>query len=441
MDPLVSTLVLILVALLGTRFSFSTEGVPPGPRLIFRTGTHFVFLGFLLGPHGLDLLTVEALGQLDPLMALGLGWVGFLFGLQLDRENLRLFSPGPYAVALGQAALAFFLFLGAGWLLLGWAGPPTEIDDLLLLSAAATACITTPAGIALVSANFYVRGEVRHFLFFTASVDALVGLTALQVAYALHHPSQLAPGIDGVPAAGWMVVALGLATICAILFLWLTRRRPGPEELVLYLLGISALASGAALQLQLAPLFVCMVMGALVANLHADRHRIFAALEKWEKPIYLVLLLLAGALLEFPTVWILPLALAYAGIRGVAKVVGAGTMAQLVRLPFSPPRRIGLGLIPQGGISLAMAISVLLAYQDMVPGAGTRVETFFAVVVLGVVVSELVGPFFTTHVLRRAGEISPRVEEALEEGDAERAQEEAIRDMTSEAGSPDGSGE
>jgi len=49
MDPLVATLVLILLALLGSRLSFSTERIPAGPRLLFRTGTHFLVLGFLLG--------------------------------------------------------------------------------------------------------------------------------------------------------------------------------------------------------------------------------------------------------------------------------------------------------------------------------------------------------------------------------------------------------
>ena len=52
MDPLLSSLVLILLALLGARFSFSSEAVPAGPRLLFRTGTHFLFFGFLAGTRG-----------------------------------------------------------------------------------------------------------------------------------------------------------------------------------------------------------------------------------------------------------------------------------------------------------------------------------------------------------------------------------------------------
>ena len=60
---------------------------------------------------------------------------------------------------------------------------------------------------------------------------------------------------------------MGLGTVCGIVFLWLTRKRPAGEELVLFLMGSAAFAAGAAMQLQLSPLFVCVVMGAVIANL------------------------------------------------------------------------------------------------------------------------------------------------------------------------------
>ncbi len=102
----------------------------------------------------------------------------------------------------------------------------------------------------------------------------------------------------------WLVAAVGMGVICGILFLWLTRPRPAGDELVLFLLGIAAFASGAAFQLQLSPLFVSVTMGAVVANLSPDPQRAFRILQEWEKPIYVVFLMLAGALLSFPTIWI-----------------------------------------------------------------------------------------------------------------------------------------
>ena len=409
MDPFVSTLILILLALLGARFSFSSISVSPGPRLVFRTGTHFLFLGLILGPHVLGLLTDGAIRQLFPLLGLGLGWIGFLFGLQLDRRNLSHFPPAFLILALGQAVFTFLFFLGVGWLGLMVLGFGGRVEVLLLMGAAATACISTPAGVALISTTFRVKGKVRDLLFFVASLDALVGIVALQATYALFPPGAMVGEISLAPGLLGILAALGVGVVCGILFLWLTRPRPGGEELVLFLLGIAAFSSGAALQLQLSPLFVSVIMGAVVANLSPEPQRVYRVLQEWEKPIYVVFLMLAGALLSFPTPWIVPLAVAYALVRGSGKLLGNMAMVRIVPLPFQTPKRFGLGLIPQGGISLAMAISGVLTYSGLVMGEMSAVNLLFAVVVLGVILSELTGPFLTQNILVRAGEISPRI--------------------------------
>ncbi len=414
LDPFVSTLILILLALLGARFSFSTLRVPPGPRLVFRTGTHFLFLGLILGPHVLGLLSQEAVQQLFPLLGLGLGWIGFLFGLQLDRRNLSHFPPVYLILAIAQAVLVFFIFLGVGWLVLAGTGQMGRTATLLLIGAASTACISTPAGIALISTNYLVKGKVRDLLFLVASLDALVGIAALQVAYALFPPGDLGLGAAVPSRLAWVVAAGGLGIICGILFIWLTRPRPGVEEMVLFLLGIAAFASGAALELQLSPLFVSVTMGVVVANISPDPQRVFKVLQDWEKPVYVVFLMLAGALLDFSTPWILALAVLYALVRGGAKVLANLTMVRLLPIPMDTPRRFGLGLIPQGGISLAMAISFVLTYGNQMLGERNAADLLFSVVVLGVILSELSGPFFTRAILQRAGEISPRMEAALE---------------------------
>jgi multidrug transporter EmrE-like cation transporter len=243
-------------------------------------------------------------------------------------------------------------------------------------------------------------------LLFVASLDALVGIAALQTVYVLFPPGDLGDGLPLLPRLIWIIAALGLGIICGILFLWLTRPRPGSEEMVLFLLGIAAFSSGAALQLQLSPLFVSVVMGSVVANLSPDPQRVFKVLQEWEKPIYVVFLLLAGALLNFSTPWIAVLALAYAVLRAAGKVLGAMAMIRVLPLEVTPPKRFGLGLIPQGGISLAMAISAVLTYGGLMLNGRDAADLLFAVVVLGVLLSELTGPFFTLNILKRAGEIS-----------------------------------
>jgi hypothetical protein len=425
-DPIVGTLILILVALLGARVSFSTGLVSPGPRLLFRTGMQFLVIGFILGPSGLSLVSAEAAEHLSPLLALGLGWVGFHFGLQLDRESLSHFRPRLHLVALGQAVLTFALFLGGALVLLRVLGIAAEIPLLLPVGAAATAAVTTPAGIAMVSSNFLVRGRVRDLLFLIGSLDALVGIAALQVTYSLYRPA-LAGGPAGEGSLLYPLAATALGMVLGIVFTWLTRRRPHAEELVLYVLGACAFAAGAALQWGFSPLFVAVVMGVAVANLDRDRTRVFRLLQRWEKPVYLIFLLLAGALVRIPSVWIVALAVAYAVLRALAKVLGAAAVVTAVPLGFDVPRRLGIGLIPQGGISIAMAVSGVLLYPELEVRGVAAEAALFTVIVVGVMLSELAGPFLTVRLLRRAGEISARVEEAIAAGDERRAEQEAIR--------------
>jgi len=422
MEPLVGALVIIVVALVGARLSFSTERVPLGPRLLFRTGTHFLVIGFVIGPSGLGVVTEEATGELLPFLALGLGWVGFHFGLQLDRDHLRRFRAPFHAFAIGQAALAFTLFFTVGGIALVIVGFTDRSAYILLFGAASTAAVTAPAGIAMVSSNFLVRGRVRDLLLFVASVDALLGIVALQVTYSFYRTDSIVLDASVFSQLGsFLAVALGLGILCGIVFLWLVRVRPAGEELVLYILGICAFAAGAALQWGLSPLFVSMVMGAIVANMTRHRERISLVLSRWEKPVYVTFLLLAGALLQVPSWWVFPCALAYALLRFASKTVAAATMASLIPFDFHVPRRIGLGLIPQGGISIAMAVSGVLVYSDL-QFRGLEAEAMLlAVVVMGVTLSELTGPFLTIRVLRHAGEISPQVEQAIAEGDPDEA--------------------
>jgi hypothetical protein len=425
-NPLVTTLILILLALLGARFSFSTIRVAMGPRLLLRTGIHFLFIGFVLGPHALDLLSVEAVEQLFPLLALGLGWVGFLFGLQLDRTALAKFPRSWMVISVLQALATFLIFLAVGWAGLVWLGFDGSPGVLFLSGAAATAAVSAPAGVALVSSNFLVRGNIRTLLFYVASMDGVVGIVALQIIYSVFHPLEMVLTLDQIALPSSVLVAVAVAVACGILFLWLTRPRPSADSLVLFLLGMCAFGSGLALRLQLSPLFVCMLIGAIVANLGSDRDRVYRTLQAWEQPVYLLFLLLAGAFLRFTSPWVVALAFAYALIRAGGKIAGMLLATRVASPGFPVPKRTGEGLVTQGGLSVALAVSGILTYQGL-EAQGLTEEMLFTVVVLGVVISDLAGPVLTTDVLRRAGEISPGVEQAIAQGDERSARSEAMR--------------
>jgi hypothetical protein len=308
-------------------------------------------------------------------------------------------------LALGQSALAFVIFGGVAFVATRAAGLDDPVVALLVLTAASTASVTTPAGIAIVSANFRVKGNVRNLLLFIGSIDALIGITALQVTYALYRPGNVLAGHGSASQLVFVGLAVGVGVVCGIFFLWLTRSRPVAEELMLFLLGMCAFSAGVALQWDLSPLFVSAIMGAVVANLSRETDRLRLLLSRWEKPVYVTFLLVAGALIQIPTWMVFPMALGYAVLRFLAKLVAAGAIAAVAPFPFEVPRRLGLGLVPQGGISIAMAVSGALMYSDLQVRGVDAEALLFAVIVIGVALAELTGPFLTTRLLERAGEI------------------------------------
>ncbi len=413
MNPLLVVLLLALIGLLGAQFTFARRTVPLGPQIFLAIGGPFLFLGFLLGPHALHVLSLSTISQLTPLLALGLGWVGLLFGLQLDRSQLRQFPTRYLALAWLQATVAFAVVFGIG---LSLVGVRLALDlDVIVLVAAATACVSTPAAIALISNTYKTRGQITRFLFFAASLDAAVGIIAIGLTQAVYHSGM--PGREiSLSAIELIATSVLLGCFFGVLFLSMTRIRPRTQEHLLLLIGLVLFAAGTSFYLSLSPLFVCMIAGIVIGNLSPIRRRVYSALSSWQQPIYIMTLVLAGALLEFSSWWIAPLVAVYIAARILAKWIGGLLAARIGRSMLRLPGSFGLALTPQGGFSLAIAISFVLIYVPTAPELQAAVNIFFGTVVIAVGISDLIGPFLVRAVLERAGELDRRVTEVAVRG-------------------------
>lgn len=409
MNPLLLTLFLLLVALLGAQVTYSKRQVPLGPRILIAIGGPFLLLGFLLGPHVSNIVSRDTIDLLTPLLALGLGWIGVLFGLQLDRDHLRQFPRSYLALAWLQAIVAFLaVFLLGRFVVSAWF--PLRVDAIVA-AAAATACVSTPAAIAMVSNTYGARGRISRFLFYVGSLDAAVGIVALGLIHAAYYTGRLAEGAV-LSFLEWFAISVLLGFFFGILFLSLTRVRPRLQEFTLFLIGLVLFAAGTAFYLSLSPLFVCMIAGIIIGNLSPLRRRAYASLSQWEKPIYIMTLVLAGALLQFSSWWIVPFVAVYVAGRLLAKWLG-GLVAYGFRPPdLDIPASFGLALVPQGGITLAMAISFYMIYDPQASVSARPIDIFLATVVIGVGITDLMGPFLVKAILQRAGELGSATAQA-----------------------------
>jgi len=75
--------------------------------------------------------------------------------------------------------------------------------------------------------------------------------------------------------------------------------------------------------------------------------------------------------------------------------------ARLATDDFRPPLGLGMGLVSQGGIAVAMVMD----YYQL--GSTELTGVVVTTVLIAVIVNELVSPSLARHVLRTAGEIAP----------------------------------
>jgi Kef-type K+ transport system membrane component KefB len=339
---------------------------------------------------------------LTPLFSLGLGVVGLIFGIQLEVGKILRFPARYLSMAAIQAVVTMLVVSCPCYLVLkelfGDDGLSIGVASLIL---GATAACTAQTALALIGREFDLRGaRVMELLRYISSVDAVVGLIVLGFAFCLMHAEPVVDFDAGI-SFQWFALSLGIGTAMGFLLYLITRVRCREEELLVFVVGMVTFSSGIALYLELSPLFVNAMMGITVANLPGSNDRIFNVLVRLERPFYIVFLILAGAIWRPGSPWALPLAALYLSLRLVGKLGGGYLAARLATDDFRPPLGLGMGLVSQGGIAVAMVMD----YYQL--GSTELTGVVVTTVLIAVIFNELISPSLARHVLRTAGEIAP----------------------------------
>jgi hypothetical protein len=399
---IVGVALLLIIALIGHRRTFTRLRLPTGARLIYLTGTEFILVGVALGDTLIGLLDEQTIRSLTPLFSLGLGAVGLLFGIQLELSKILRFPARYLPMAAIQALLTMLVVSWPSYLIMKLLfaddGPSVVLASLVL---GATAACTAQTALALIGREFALRGApLMDLLRYISSIDAVVGLVTLGFAFCLMHAEPVI-GFDAATNLQWFVLSLSIGTAMGFMLYLLTRVRCREEELLIFVVGMVTFSSGIALYLELSPLFVNATMGITMANLPGSKDRIFNLVARLERPFYIVFLILAGAIWRPGSPWALPLAALYLSLRLVGKLGGGYLAARLATDDFRPPAGLGLGLVSQGGIAVAMVMD----YYQL--GSTELTGVVVTTVLIAVIFNELVSPSLARHVLRTAGEIAP----------------------------------
>ena len=394
MKTLVVVGLIFTLSYLSTRVVFSTRLSLLGLRHLFFSGTEFLLLGYIIGPRGLGLIPQAIVESLDPLLHLCLGWAGLMVGLQFNRRMVLLYRRRRWIMGFAQALTTSAVAAAGAFLM--WPLIFPDIDEEMRLRAAAILGVcagpTAPSSIHYFSRVFQIRGRVNRLLKFIAGVDAIPAILLLGVAAGLLHVSTLGLG-EGLPGWKWLLVGVFIGIVLGLLLTALVGLDFKSEELLLFVLGIVALASGLAQYLHLPAVFLSFFAGVTTANTAWHREEIHKLAAHAEKPIYLTFLVLTGTLIVLDDPRVLALALTLISLRLAGKIVGNLPWRWL---PFEPRARnplLGLALLSQGGLTLVLAVDFLYLYSADLDRAETTLIVVSAVVV-AVLANEVLSPFF-----------------------------------------------
>ena len=328
----------------------------------------FVPIGFALGPQVSGLLPRTALGHLDPVVTVALAALGIFIGLGLDaRDSVtrRLLAAASLEAMITIAAVAgATLFLMSSW------GLPLDLGAGLVAAVLGVAASVSSAG------GPEHSGDETHQLA-TRVADFDDGLSVL--AGALVVAAVGASGPQEALQTFARTVAVGL--LAGIAGWLLFERARSRAERAVFVVGTLALVGGAAEYVQSSPLLAGMLAGLCWRLLpgHADRI-IRDDVSRFQHPLVILLLVTAGALVEFTplAIWLLAPFIVF---RLTGKVLGAWVAAQMI-----PPLRaadLAAYLLPPGLLGIALALNFLQVSSTAVASA------VVSAVALGTLASEL----------------------------------------------------
>jgi hypothetical protein len=352
---------------------------------LLTSGLPFVGLGFLAAQQTVGVLTPDVLRQIAPLLPLGLGWIGFVVGSRFDARRFETVSSGSEASVFLTTAVPILMILGACAFLvypLGLLDPRTPgllRDGLLLAIAGAMSARTAPFFSTLLGSNPANPTRLNRII----ELEQLAGVVGLFLICAFYRPPDALVGWQ-IPPSAWTYMTLGIGTAVGLVLWGILTRLHSPSYFPALLLGAVAFTAGMASFLRLSSLTVCFIAGALITNLGGAWKESFQqALERLERPVYFLFLVIAGALWHpwEPAGWVLMI-LFVAG-RSIANWVSALLVRRYWVQDLTEGERRVLAHSPMGALSIAIVVSAYDLYS------GPTVPLIVTAVIGGAVLSEV----------------------------------------------------
>ncbi len=374
----------------------------------------YVFLGILLSGDIIDSLPFLSIEQkewyhfitesLGYIANSALAFIAFTIGSELSIKILKNLGKKIVYISILEAAGAFIIVTVVVLAL----GKPLYLA--LVLGAIASA--TAPAATVMVLKEYNAEGLLTSMILAIVGIDDAIALIIFSLVEPFALNLYLGEGELSIANAlltpiieigGSIIVGITIGYISQKLIVTVEDKTKKILTLVATIIGGSAIA----IYLNLSPLITNMAIGFAYRNFARKNLGIAEYMETLTIPLYALFFILAGTEIQLKAIFsasFLVLAFAYTIARVMGKVGGAFLGAYLSDAPDKIKKYVGLGLLPQSGVAIALAYTI---QKHFVSPTGDNIGLLvFNTLLFTASLTEVFGPLATKYAITKAGEIN-----------------------------------
>jgi hypothetical protein len=369
--PLIALGILLAVGFLGAIKLFNRFQVSSPFAYLFYSGTIFIFFGLLIGENGFNLISREITRHLEPLIHFSLGWVGFIFGFQLELKYLKRIHWSWYVSMMATYFITFFSIFFLGFWVIHFFSREFIPDITIAIGfSLVLAILVSESSISFtVWSSKFLRGHMHQVRqsSFIASSDNFFPILFTGIIFSLYRYIPESGQITGLPAKDFFI-SFGIQVVIGILsglgIHYLLKRIQQKLEISAVLFGVIFFISGLALMVNFSPLFVAMITGVVFSNMTRRQTYLLKIITPTEKPIYIVFLVFLTLQKAELTMDLVLLAVILMAAKLFSKGLVLIGLHKIKSHHFDMSPYFSYILLPLGSIAPAILLDLFIAFPE-----------------------------------------------------------------------------
>ncbi len=368
------------------------------PRL-----TGYLVTGVLVGPQLLNLVSAPMVSNLQIVNGVATALIALTAGVELDLDAMNPLFKSIFWLT-GVAICGTILAIASAVFLLRSKLPflshlaPIQVAALSLVLGV-TMVAQSPAVVVALQSEMAADGPLTRTVLGVVVISDLLVITLFAIVSSVAK-TFLGSKTDALHTAGaltWEILGSFAIGACVGLLI-ATYLRFVTGRAALFVLGAAFLVAEVGQRIDLDPMLVALAAGVFIRNATAHGKRLQDEIEVSSLPVYVVFFAVAGATVHIRDLAIVGLPAILLVLTRAAGFISLGRVATtLAQAPHSVRKYVGLGLMPQAGLALALA----LLFVKTFPRIGAEAA---ALVLGGVAINEMIAPVLYRYALVESGE-------------------------------------